>query len=93
MYWCSVQQRLEIPVDYKLIGNYKYLEKMVSRIKGRESTSGLNISEVKKCTWLMFQMAELQGTQGPKKTNNYRLHFTKSPKLYFLVKNADENVP
>ena len=41
---------LEIPVDYKLIGNYKYLEKMVSRIKGRESTSGLNISEVKKCT-------------------------------------------
>ena len=41
---------LEIPVDYKLIGNYKYLERMVSRIKGRESTSGLNISEVKKCT-------------------------------------------
>lgn len=41
---------LEIPVHYKLTGNYKYLEKMVSRIKGRESTSGLNISEVKKCT-------------------------------------------
>ena len=41
---------LEIPVDFKLIGNYKYLEKLVSRIKGRESTSGLNISEVKKCT-------------------------------------------
>jgi len=41
---------LEIPVDYKLIGNYKYLEKLVSRIKGRESTSGLNIPEVKKCT-------------------------------------------
>ena len=43
----------------------------------------------------MFQMAELQGThaQGPKKINNYRLHFTKSPKLYFLVKNAYENIP
>ena len=41
--------------------------------------------------WLMFQMAELQGTQGPKKTNIYRLHFTKSPKLYFLVNNAYEN--
>ena len=40
----------------------------------------------------MFQMAELQGTQGPKKTNSYRLHFTKSPKLYFLVKNAYENI-
>ena len=38
---------LEIPVEYKLIGNYKYLEKLVSRIKGRESTSGLSISEVK----------------------------------------------
>ena len=41
---------LEIPVDFKLIGNYKYLTKLVSRIKGRESTSGLNMSEVKKCT-------------------------------------------
>lgn len=41
---------LEIPVDYELKGNYKYLEKLVSRIKGRESTSGLSISEVKKCT-------------------------------------------
>ena len=41
---------LEIPVDFKLIGNYKYLKKLVSRIKGRESTSGLNMSEVKKCT-------------------------------------------
>ena len=59
---------LEIPVDYKLKGNYKYLEKLVSRIKGRESTSGLNISEVNKCTRLMFQTAEPQATQGPKKT-------------------------
>lgn len=33
---------LEIPVDYKLVGIYKYLEKLVSRIKGRESTSGLS---------------------------------------------------
>ena len=41
----------------------------------------------------MFQMAELQGTQGPNKTNNYRFHLTKSPKLYFLVENAYENVP
>ena len=41
----------------------------------------------------MFQMAELQGTQGPKKTNNYRLHFTKSPKLYFLVTKAYKNIP
>ena len=59
---------LEIPVDYKLKGNYKYLEKLVSRIKVRESTSGRNISEVKKCTLLMSQMPELQGTLGPKKT-------------------------
>ena len=41
---------LEIPVDYKFIGNYKFLEKLVSKIKGRESISCLNISEVKKCT-------------------------------------------
>ena len=43
-------KEFEIPVDYNLEGNYKYLKKLVSRIKGRESTSGLNHSKIKKCT-------------------------------------------
>ena len=41
---------LEIPVDYRLTGNFKYLEKLASRLMERESTSDLNISDVKKCT-------------------------------------------
>ena len=39
---------LEIPVDYKLIGNLKYLEKLVSRLKRKEATCSLNISDARK---------------------------------------------
>ena len=40
---------LEFPVDYKLSGNLQYLEKLVSRIKKRETTCDLKISIIRKC--------------------------------------------
>ncbi|KAK2559202.1 hypothetical protein P5673_018338 [Acropora cervicornis] len=40
---------LEFPVDYKLSGNKRYLEKLVSCIKKKETTCNLNISEVREC--------------------------------------------
>ena len=40
---------LEFPVDYKLSGNKRYLEKLVSSIKKKETTCNLNISEVREC--------------------------------------------
>ena len=40
---------LEFPVDYKLLGNLRYLEKLVSRIKKRETTWELKISNSRKC--------------------------------------------
>ena len=44
----------------------------------------------KKCKWLNFKEHKVQRKQT---INNYTLHFTKSPKLYFLVKTAYENIP
>lgn len=38
---------LEFPVDYKLSGNKRYLEKLVSSIKKKETTCNLNISEIR----------------------------------------------
>lgn len=38
---------LEFPVDYKLSGNLRYLEKLVSRIKKRETTCDLKISIIR----------------------------------------------
>ena len=38
---------LEFPVDYKLSGNKRYLGKLVSSIKKKETTCNLNISEVR----------------------------------------------
>lgn len=43
------EKGLEIPVEYKLIGNSKYLERLASRLKKNEATCGLNISDVRKC--------------------------------------------
>ncbi|RMX53866.1 hypothetical protein pdam_00025672 [Pocillopora damicornis] len=40
---------LEFPVDYKLSGNKRYLEKLVSSIKKKETRCNLNISEVREC--------------------------------------------
>ena len=40
---------LEFPVDYKLSGNLRYLEKLVSRIKKRETICDLKISIIRKC--------------------------------------------
>lgn len=40
---------VEIFVDYKRKGNYKFLERLVLIIKGRELIFGFNILEVKKC--------------------------------------------
>lgn len=39
---------LQIPVEYRLTGNLKYCEKFLSRLKRRESTCHINISDVKK---------------------------------------------
>ena len=40
---------LEIPVDYRLTGNSNYLKKLVSRLKKREPTCFLDISDIRKC--------------------------------------------
>ena len=40
---------LEFPGDYKLSGNKKYLEKLVSSIKNKETTCNLNISGFREC--------------------------------------------
>ena len=38
---------LEIPVDYRLIGNQQYLQRVVRRLKRKDLD--LNISDIKKC--------------------------------------------
>ena len=38
---------LEIPVDYRLIGNLQYLQRVVRRLKRKDLD--LNISDIKKC--------------------------------------------
>lgn len=38
---------LEIPVDYRLIGNRQYLQRVVRRLKRKDLD--LNISDIKKC--------------------------------------------
>ena len=40
---------LEFPVDYKLTGKKRCLEKLVSSIQKKETTCNLNISEVREC--------------------------------------------
>ena len=38
---------LEIPVDYRLIGNHQYLQRVLRRLKRKDLD--LNISDIKKC--------------------------------------------
>ena len=40
---------LEFPVDYRLIGNYRYLKRLIRRLKIKECAENLNISDIRKC--------------------------------------------
>ena len=40
---------LEFPVDYRLIGNYRYLKRLIRRLKIKEFAENLNISDIRKC--------------------------------------------
>ena len=40
---------LEFPVDYRLIGNYRYLKRLIQRLKIKEFAENLNISDIRKC--------------------------------------------
>ncbi len=40
---------LEIPVDYRLVGNKQYLERFVSRLSKKEFVGNLNVSDIRKC--------------------------------------------
>lgn len=40
---------LEIPVDYKLTGNAEYPRRLLRKLKHKESTCDLNISDIRKC--------------------------------------------
>ena len=44
---------LEIPVDYRLVGNRRYLERLVSRLSKKEFVGNLNISYIRKCQSLI----------------------------------------
>ena len=40
-------KRLEIPVDYRLIGNQQYLKRLIKKLNSEDL--GLNISDIRKC--------------------------------------------
>ena len=42
---------LEFPVDYKLTGDKRYLEKLVTSIKKNETTCNLNLSDIRGCQY------------------------------------------
>ena len=40
---------LEIPVDYRLVGDRQYLERFVTRLSKKEFVGNLNVSDIRKC--------------------------------------------